>query len=173
MDERQGRLFHLATPLPGALRLVQHLHAHGIPIALATSSRRFKFLAKAQQSPELFACFEGRTVCCDDFPGVARMKPEPDLFLLAARERLGIDVGTLDGVCTDAQAEVRAKGLVFEDSIVGVLAGKRAGMSGVFLSLGINRPVIQLMTFPLSRLGSRSKPSKGHRFYRREAGPGT
>ena len=165
MNERQGRLFHLATPLPAALRPVQHLHPHGIPISLATSSR-FKFLAKAQQSPELFACFEGRTVNCD-LLSVARMKPKLDLFLLlAARERLGIEEGTVGEVCMDAQAEVKARGSVFEDSIVGVLACQVC----FFL---FNQPVKQLMIPPPRRLGSRSEPSKGHRFYRREAGPRT
>ena len=128
-DDWQYRLFHLATPLPGAVRIVNHLHAHRIPIAVATSSRRFYFLAKAAHSPDLFACFDEKSVCGDD-PGVAKVKPAPDLFLAAAREKLGFDVGTPGAVCTDAQAKVRAKGLVFEDASVGVQAAKRAGMHG-------------------------------------------
>jgi len=131
-DESQYRLFHLAKPLPGAVRLVKHLHAHGIPIAVATSSRRFYFLAKAQHSPGLFACFGNRTVCGDDH-GIAKVKPAPDLFLAAAREKLGLDVGTPDGVCVSAQVAARSKGLIFEDAAVGIQAAKRAGMSAVWV----------------------------------------
>ena len=128
-DESQCRLYHLAKPLPGAVRLVKHLHAHGIPIAVATSSRRFYFLAKADHSPDLFACFGDMTICGDD-PGIESVKPAPDLFLAAAREKLGFDVGTPQNVCTSAQMTARSKGLVFEDAVVGILAAKRAGMSG-------------------------------------------
>jgi pseudouridine-5'-monophosphatase len=115
--------------MPGAVRLVKHLHAHGIPIAVATSSRRFYFLGKARYSPDLFACFGNRAVCGDD-QGIEKVKPAPDLFLAAAREKLGLDVGTPDGVCVSAQMIARSKGLVFEDAVIGIQAAKRAGMSG-------------------------------------------
>jgi pseudouridine-5'-monophosphatase len=59
-----------------------------------------------------------------------RGKPNPDVFLVAAREFLGRAVG--DGEeCTDSEKLERAKGLVFEDAIPGMQAGKRAGMSGM------------------------------------------
>jgi pseudouridine 5'-phosphatase len=137
-DASQIRLYHLAKPLPGAVKLVRHLHAHGIPVAVATSSRRFFFLAKVDHSPDLFACFDDRAVCGDD-PGIVAVKPAPDLFLAAAREKLGFDVGTPGETCTRAQITARSKGLVFEDAVVGLQAAKRAGMSGDRRSLAVDR----------------------------------
>jgi pseudouridine 5'-phosphatase len=51
------------------------------------------------------------------------------VFLTAAREALGRPVGE-DEACTDLELIERRKGLVFEDAIPGMQAGKRAGMSG-------------------------------------------
>ena len=71
-------------------------------------------------------------MCGDD--GIAgRGKPFPDVYLAAARE-LGRDVGPNDegDVIGEAEREERARGLVFEDAIPGVQAGKRAGMGGAF-----------------------------------------
>ena len=121
-------------PLPGALRLVRHLRAHGVPIALATGSQRRNFELKSSHLGALFDCFEGKVVCADDglFPP-GRGKPHPDIFLVAARRYLGLDVGegeVGEGQVSEGQRAVRAKGLVFEDGIPGVQAGKRAGMSG-------------------------------------------
>lgn len=122
-------------PLPGALKLVRHLHAHGVPIALATGSQRRNFQLKSSHLGELFDCFEGKVVCADDglFPR-GRGKPHPDIFLVAAQRFLGLDVGTGEageGHVSEEQRSVRAKGLVFEDGIPGLQAGKRAGMSGM------------------------------------------
>jgi len=81
---------------------------------------------------EVFGCFEGKVVCGDDNPGKMRGKPEPDIFLLAARGQLGRKVG--EGIeCSEAENEEREKGLVFEDAIPGVQAGKRAGMSVIWV----------------------------------------
>ncbi|KAH9942382.1 HAD-like protein [Epithele typhae] len=124
-------------PLPGALRLVRHLHKHGVPIALATGSQRRNFELKSAHNGALFDCFEAKVVCADDglFPP-GRGKPHPDIFLVAAEKFLGLDVGTGEmkegGVSEEARA-VRARGLVFEDGIPGVQAGKRAGMSVVWV----------------------------------------
>jgi hypothetical protein len=79
---------------------------------------------------EVFNCFEGRVVCADDAKYVMKGKPAPDVFLTAAKELLGRDVGIPGERCTDTQEEERASGLVFEDAIPGFQAGKRAGMSG-------------------------------------------
>lgn len=82
----------------------------------------------------LFGAFEGRVICADDGlvrPG--RGKPHPDIFLVAAEKCLGRKVGEGEAVeagVSEEQKLERAKGLVFEDAIPGVLAGRSAGMNG-------------------------------------------
>ncbi|KAH9948956.1 HAD-like protein [Amylocystis lapponica] len=123
-------------PLPGAVRLVRHLHAHGVPLALATGSTRHGFVQKSAHLPALFGCFGAHVVCADDGlvrPG--RGKPHPDVFLAAA-EHLGYAVGQGEEaearVGEEARA-VRGRGLVFEDAVPGLQAGKRAGMNVVWV----------------------------------------
>ena len=129
----QDALWPTVPLLPGVQKLVHHLHSHKIPIAVATGSLRRNFELKTAHHSELFGYFEGNVVCGDDElkggNGKIRGKPEPDVFLVAARETLGRNVGDREG-CTDSQKVERSKGLVFEDALPGMQAGKRAGMSG-------------------------------------------
>ncbi|GJE92849.1 HAD-like protein [Phanerochaete sordida] len=134
----QDALWPTVRPLPGAARLVRHLHAHGVPIAVATGSQRRNFEQKsAHLMDELFGAFGGKVVCADDGlirPG--RGKPCPDVFLVTARTCLGRAVGELeedDLEVTEEQRVERRKGLVFEDAIPGMQAGKRAGMNVVWI----------------------------------------
>ncbi|KAJ7212971.1 HAD-like domain-containing protein [Mycena pura] len=129
----QEALWRTTKLLPGAARLLAHLAAHGVPLALATSSRRRHFELKTAHLADAFAAFAGRVVCSDDARYAMRGKPAPDIFLAAAREVLGRDVGAAEGEATPAQCGERAKGLVFEDALFGVQAGKRAGMSVVWI----------------------------------------
>lgn len=69
-------------------------------------------------------------VCGDDVSGKTTGKPEPYIFLCAAREKLRKNVGDGEVNVSPEHALERRKGLVFEDAIPGVEAGKRAGMSG-------------------------------------------
>ncbi|KAF8268198.1 HAD-like protein [Lactarius quietus] len=120
--------------LPGVARLVEHLAAHGVPIAIATGSVRRNYERKTVHLQHVFACFGGHVVCADD--GAGRGKPFPDVFLTAARA-LGRAVGPNEDVGADGVGEAehaeRARALVFEDAIPGVQAGKRAGMSVVWV----------------------------------------
>ena len=109
MNER----FPHANAMVGAERLVRHLSAKGVPIAVGTSSSRHYFDLKISRHREWFALFDA-IVTADD-PQVGAAKPAPDIFLVAA-ERLGI-------------APVDC--LVFEDSPFGVTAAKAAGMFAV------------------------------------------
>ncbi|KAI0730243.1 HAD-like protein [Fomitopsis betulina] len=134
----QDALWPTVQPLPGVLKLVQHLHKHHIPIAVATGSQRRNYEQKsAHLMDALFGLFEGRIVCADDGlikPG--RGKPHPDVFLVAASRMLGRDVGEGEAgerSVSEAQRAERGKGLVFEDAIPGVQAGKRAGMHVVWV----------------------------------------
>lgn len=102
--------FPTALGMAGAEALVRHLKAHGVPVAVGTSSSRTYFTMKTQSHQEWFALFD--TVVTADDPEVTAAKPAPDIFLTAAR-RLGV---------TPADC------LVFEDSPFGVTAAKAAGM---------------------------------------------
>lgn len=119
-------------PLPAVQKLVQHLAKHDVPIVVATASSRWNFLRKSENLKQLFDCFQGNIVCADDVAGKTTGKPDPYIFLHAAGV-LGKAVGITE-LCTEAEAMERSKGLVFEDAIYGVQAGKRAGMSGELLA---------------------------------------
>jgi len=121
---------------PGVARLVAHLAAHNVPIAIATGSSRRSFALKTSHLQHVFAHF-GPNVICGSDDGAGRSKPFPDVFLAAAH-RLGRAVGSIDeegDVVGEKEREERARGLVFEDSFPGVIGGKRAGMSGAFIHL--------------------------------------
>ena len=108
----EGR-FPMAQPMPGALRLTRHLHAHDVPQGVASSSDRRLFGLKTSRHREWFSIFE--CVMLPDNPSVTHGKPAPDLFLAAARA-----LGASPAGC-----------LVFEDAPAGIEAARAAGMSVV------------------------------------------
>ncbi|KAI0292711.1 HAD-like domain-containing protein [Multifurca ochricompacta] len=120
--------------LPGVERLVAHLAAHDIPIAIATGSMRRNYELKTAHLQHVFARFGSGHVVCGDDGAAGRGKPFPDVFLAAART-LGRAVGPNEEVkvVTEAERDERARGLVFEDAILGVQSGKRAGMNVVWI----------------------------------------
>ncbi|NEP63432.1 MAG: HAD-IA family hydrolase [Symploca sp. SIO2G7] len=109
-------LYPTVEPLPGAKVLTQHFASHGIPQAIATSSVRQRFSQKIirhQSWMRLFQC-----IVTGDDPAIQAGKPAPDIFLVTAN-RLGVSPNHC---------------LVFEDSPVGVIAAKQAGMAVVAVS---------------------------------------
>lgn len=97
--------------LPGANRLIKHLSGHGVPMALASNSHRATIESKISYQhgwKESFSVIVGS----DE---VRTGKPSPDIFLEAAK-RLNMEPSSC---------------LVIEDSVVGVVAGKAAGMEVV------------------------------------------
>jgi pseudouridine-5'-monophosphatase len=116
LQQREALLheqFPKAEPLPGAKRLTEHLQAHHIPQAVATSSSTALFNLKTQRHQDWFKLFD--CIVTGDDPQVQRGKPAPDIFLIAA-QRLG------------AQPQ---QCLVFEDAPSGMQAALAAGMSVV------------------------------------------
>lgn len=97
---------------PGLLPLLDHLASLGLPLAVATSTARQRALQKLDRAGILRYFRE--TACGDE---VAKGKPEPDIFLLAAR-RLNIAPGDCVG---------------FEDSPAGLLGLAAAGIRSVFV----------------------------------------
>lgn len=68
----------------GAERLVQHLHRHSVPVAIATGSSDTSYQQKIQRHQELFNLFN-HVVCSGTDPEVKHGKPAPDCFLVAAK----------------------------------------------------------------------------------------
>lgn len=93
-------------PMPGALDLVRR-HQGEIPMAVASGSP-LEIIHMCMRELGIFDCFQ--TILSSET--VPRGKPHPDVFLAAASS-LGVDP---------------AHCIVFEDSLVGVLAGKAAAM---------------------------------------------
>lgn len=104
-------IFPNCKPLPGAVRLTQHLKKYNIPQAIATSSSNKFYLLKTKKHQEWFQIFE--YIVTGDDPEVIKGKPAPDIYLVAAR-RLGIPSENC---------------LIFEDAPSGVKAAVAAKMS--------------------------------------------
>ncbi|KAB5540221.1 HAD-like domain-containing protein [Coniochaeta sp. 2T2.1] len=100
-----------------------HHAPHRVHIALATSSHEANFRLKTSHLADLFSVFDSqRRVLGDDKrlkPG--RGKPLPDIFLLALQ--------TINQTLPPGETPITPEEcLVFEDSVPGVEAGRRAGM---------------------------------------------
>ncbi|XP_075519369.1 bifunctional riboflavin kinase/FMN phosphatase-like isoform X3 [Primulina tabacum] len=100
-----------AKPLPGADRLMRHLHKHGIQFALASNSLSKNIDGKISHHDG----WKERFVTILGSDQVKSGKPSPDIYIEAAN-RMGVDP---------------LHCLVIEDSLVGVKAGKSAQMKVV------------------------------------------
>ncbi|OWA52055.1 Pseudouridine-5'-phosphatase [Hypsibius exemplaris] len=111
--EELTRLLPTSQFLPGAVKLVSHLHRHGIPLAIATGSDSFTFKKKTMNHGDFLLMFTHWVLSGDD-PMVRSGKPAPDIFL----------------VCNDRFKDPPKPEnvLVFEDALNGVTAGVAAGM---------------------------------------------
>jgi len=112
--EAYARLLGQVRPLPGARELLDHLTRSGVPWAIATSG----WLESARPALELLGIGEDVPVVTRD--QVRHAKPDPDLFLAAAR-KLGAPI----------EASV-----VVGDSVWDLLAARRARALGVGLLSG-------------------------------------
>jgi beta-phosphoglucomutase len=119
-----GRL----EPLSGLIRLLDALDAAGVPVAAATSAPRDNVVHTLR---ELGLAERLAVIARSD--EVAHGKPEPDVFLEAAR-KLGVNA---------------ADCVAFEDAPIGVVAAARAGMTVVAVTT----------SYPADVLGTTDPPA--------------
>ncbi len=100
-----------------SFRLIRHLHSHGVPIAVATSSSKPTLAEKTKNHRAVFDLFHH--VVTGSHPDLKHGKPAPDIFLLSAR--------LFDPPPDPANC------LVFEDAPNGVQAASDAGMQSVMV----------------------------------------
>ncbi|GME65778.1 Haloacid dehalogenase-like hydrolase [Neofusicoccum parvum] len=135
LAEIQKELFPGCRPLPGVEALLATLSgrtAGKVKVALATSSHAANYRLKTTHLTELFEVFpeECRVLGDDARIGKGRGKPAPDIYLLALKtvnERLRREEGA-----SEEELIRPEECLVFEDSVPGVEAGRRAGMQVVW-----------------------------------------
>ncbi|XP_047489423.1 pseudouridine-5'-phosphatase-like isoform X1 [Penaeus chinensis] len=116
--EQYNSIFPNAKALPGAEKLVFHLHKHNIPIAIASGGAQDSFELKTTNHKELMSKFSHVVLASTD-PEVKNGKPAPDVFLVCA-ERF-----------PDTPKPEQC--LVFEDAPNGVAASVAAGMQVVMV----------------------------------------
>ncbi len=112
--EAYARLSHQVRPLPGARELLAYLTRSGVPWSIATSSH----IESARPTLEALNVPAGVPVITRD--QVEHAKPDPDLFLAAARS-LGVEI---------------SDSVVVGDSVWDLLAARRARALGVGLLSG-------------------------------------
>jgi HAD superfamily hydrolase (TIGR01509 family) len=112
--EAYARLVSQVRPLPGSRELLKALTELKVPWAIATSGR----LESARPALEMLGVGAGTPVITRD--DVSHAKPDPDLFLAAAK-RLGIQIGD---------------SIVVGDSVWDLLAARRARALSVGLLSG-------------------------------------
>ena len=121
---------------PGALELVRMLREADVPMAIVTSSDHKKMASLYSQHPEFPTLFD--KIITGDM--VTKAKPDPDCFLLGARE-LGVNIEDC---------------IVLEDSRNGLLAGRASGARVIGIATTIPAdevsPLCDLMVNSVSEL---------------------
>ena len=102
-------MLHSVEPLAGIVGIAER-HRGKLPMAVASGGYR-SVVTKTLAAIGILDWFDA-LVCAEDTP---KHKPEPDVFLEAARR-----LGTVPEAC-----------VVFEDTDIGLEAARRAGMFGV------------------------------------------
>ena len=131
MTKEQQIHFPQCKPLPGTAKLLSDLEkarnerGQQILFALASSSKRdnYELKTSSPESKELLRHFPVESLILGDDPRIkgGRGKPAPDIYMLA--------LDTLNRNLPPGQDDVKpAECLVLEDSVLGVEAGRRAGM---------------------------------------------
>jgi pseudouridine-5'-monophosphatase len=134
LKDQMRKNFQNCTPLPGAEKLLLNLsrarNAAGdrIELALASStkSQSFELKISRPETKQLLGFFppERRVLGDDSRVRRGRGKPAPDIYLVALQS-LKSD--------TNTKPILPSECLVFEDSVPGVQAGRRAGMRVIWV----------------------------------------
>jgi pseudouridine-5'-monophosphatase len=134
LKDRMRKNFPNCKPLPGAETLLlnlsraRNLSGHTIELALASStkSQSFELKISRPETKQLLGYFrpERRVLGDDSRVRQGRGKPAPDIYLVAL-QTLNSD--------TNTNPILPSECLVFEDSIAGVEAGRRAGMRVIWV----------------------------------------
>ncbi|KAK2731419.1 hypothetical protein FQN55_004698 [Onygenales sp. PD_40] len=132
----QQQHFPTTKPLPGVPALLSTLAQTAttqspVHIALATSSTTKNYTLKTAHLSDLFDLFPASRRIKGDNPriGAGRGKPLPDIYLLAL-ETINAEIRAAG----NGESEIKPEEcLVFEDSVPGVEAGRRAGMQVVWV----------------------------------------
>jgi len=112
-------MFPTCDLLPGVEKLVRHLHAHNIPIGVATSStKKVMDIKISSKHSEFFSLFSPIVTGCN--PTLSQAKPSPEIYQLCAS--MFPSPPPSPGSC-----------LVLEDAPNGVQAGLAAGMQVVMI----------------------------------------
>ncbi|KAL7936454.1 HAD-like protein [Trichoderma chlorosporum] len=136
-SEQMHKLFPNCEPLPGAEQLLSNLSrarstSSGEPIELAlassTKSHSYELKTSRPATKRLLDTFQSSKRILGDDPRVpkGRGKPAPDMYLIA----LQVLNSAID---RDEKPILPSECLVFEDSVIGVEAGRRAGMRVVWV----------------------------------------
>ncbi|KAI0449879.1 HAD-like domain-containing protein [Xylaria acuta] len=139
LKEQMRLSFPDCEPLPGAERILSNLScARGDPgakieLALASSTKTHTYELKISKprNQKLLSFFQADRRVLGDDPRVqqGRGKPAPDIYL-AALQSIN---SSLDSANSAEKPIMPNECLVFEDSIAGVEAGRRAGMRVVWV----------------------------------------
>ncbi|KAI3323259.1 HAD-like protein [Xylariaceae sp. AK1471] len=132
--EQQRIHFPECRPLPGVQKLLRDLktakNADGYPVqmALATSSMKetFDMKTKGPVTTALLDLIPLQHRVLGDDPRVQHGKPAPDIYLLALKS-------INDSLPDDVPKITPRECLVFEDSVLGVEAGRRAAMRTIWV----------------------------------------
>ena len=136
LSEETYQQFTNCSPLPGAEKLLSNLsHArsssgHVIEMALASSTKTNTFQLKSSKPDvkKLLSCFVANRRILGDDPRVDKGKPAPDIYLVALQSLSATTNADPGGKVIQPD-----ECLVFEDSLAGVEAGRRAGMRVVWV----------------------------------------